>query len=668
MDKKTIAVVVTYNRKELLFECLTALKQQNVENLSILVVDNASTDNTHEHILNLIDNKKIFYFNTGSNLGGAGGFNFGMRKAVEMGCDYVWVMDDDCIVRQNSLQALLNFASSINDEFGFLSSVVKWKDGSVCKMNVQKTSLSKRVENFEFDQEIKLASFVSLFIKAKTICELGLPIKDFFIWGDDWEYTNRISKKYSSYLVANSVVTHKSNSNVGVDISQDSSSRLDRYFYAYRNERYFYRKSGFKGKLYQFLKVCLHIKRILFSKCKNKKSKLNIMFKGLKAGKKFNPPIEYVYTEQHPLKVLEFSAEPFNYAGQGAFILNMFRNFCQKNIKYTLCTPFETSYQDLIDLAKSRNVEILTFNKEHESKKRKKYVTDCAKHVLKNNNFDVVHVHSGSIFSLLSVAKIAKKAGAKKVIVHSHNTGTKSLKYKLIKFVSDRQICKYADVFLACSDEAAKWKFPKKIIKNKNYTVIKNGINTAAYVFNQKTRDDYRHQFNLGSELTLCHVGRFAEQKNHEFIVKIAKSLKEKNVEFKCILVGDGPLKNHILNCIAAQNLTNNFVFLEKRDDVAKILMAGDIFVFPSIFEGLGIVAIEAQASGLLTLCSSEIPPEAFLTNLAERLNLNSVDEWVEKIVNFKPVLNRQNYANLVAETGYDAKLSATVLEKIYLK
>jgi len=104
-NPKVIAVIVTYNRKELLKECITALLNQDYRNCDILVVDNASTDGTFDYISELLKNKRVIYKNTGANLGGAGGFNFGMKEAVNLGCDFVWVMDDDCMVHTDSLTA-----------------------------------------------------------------------------------------------------------------------------------------------------------------------------------------------------------------------------------------------------------------------------------------------------------------------------------------------------------------------------------------------------------------------------------------------------------------------------------------------------------------------------------------------------------------------------------
>ena len=138
--KRVITVVVTYNRKDLLKEGLQALLSSDYENNRILIVDNASTDGTSEMLTEYIDNRKVFYFNTGKNMGGSYGFSFGSKKAVEMGCDYVWLMDDDCIVKKDSLSKLVLFAQKKEDEFGYLSSKVLWKDESMCYMNIPKSS------------------------------------------------------------------------------------------------------------------------------------------------------------------------------------------------------------------------------------------------------------------------------------------------------------------------------------------------------------------------------------------------------------------------------------------------------------------------------------------------------------------------------------------------
>jgi len=294
-DKKVMAIVVTYNRKELLKECIQALLNQEYKNCDILIIDNASTDGTKEYINEELNNHKVHYVNTGENLGGAGGFNYGIKEAVKLGCDFIWVMDDDCIVHKDSLTKLLEADENLNGNYGFLSSKVLWKDRSICKMNIQKRKFSKWLKDYETNmQKIEMASFVSLFIKTQIVEEVGLPIKEFFIWTDDWEYTRRISRKYKCYYISKSVVTHKSKLNEGASIATVDGDRLERFKYMYRNDVVLYRRERIKGWILLYLRLTLHKIRILRSNRKDKKERIKIINNGIREGKKFYPEIEYI--------------------------------------------------------------------------------------------------------------------------------------------------------------------------------------------------------------------------------------------------------------------------------------------------------------------------------------------------------------------------------------
>lgn len=294
-DKLVVAVIAAFNRKELLKEGLQALIAQKYPNLKVVVVDNASTDGTKEYIEDLVDEKKIYYIRSEKNLGSSGGFNLGIKKAFELKCDYVWILDDDTIVHDDSLKILMDYASKLNEDFGFLGSKVLWKDGNLCKMNLQRTSVFKTNEDYKSPiVQIMLSSFVSMLIKKEVIEELGLPMEAFFIWTDDWEYSRRISRKHKSYLINESVVTHKCASNEGGNIAIDDPNRLFRYKYAFRNDGYFYRREGILGCLYLFLRQFYYLFKILFSNSKMKMKKIGIVFSSTFKGFFFNPPIKYI--------------------------------------------------------------------------------------------------------------------------------------------------------------------------------------------------------------------------------------------------------------------------------------------------------------------------------------------------------------------------------------
>lgn len=292
--KKTAAIVVTYNRKELLKENIEHLIAQSVrDSLDIIIIDNASTDGTKEYISSFIDNKEIIYINTGENLGGAGGFHYGLKHAVEIGYNYAWIMDDDCMPRKTALEEFYRWDKKLNGKYGFLSSKVLWKDGSVCTMNVQKETKWKRLKSFDKVTSIQYASFVSLFIKVETIRKVGLPYKEFFIWADDWEYTRRISKRAKCYYIPSSVVDHLSGSNVGADIITAPADRIDRFKYMYRNDVVLYRQDGIEGKVYLLIRNLSHIVKIVMrSDCKM--LKIRILMNSTKEGLTFKPKVEYV--------------------------------------------------------------------------------------------------------------------------------------------------------------------------------------------------------------------------------------------------------------------------------------------------------------------------------------------------------------------------------------
>jgi len=288
--KKILAVVVTYNRKELLSECIEALLKQECDFLDVLIVDNASTDGTRRYIDKYIKNKRVLYENTGSNIGGAGGFNYGMKKGVELGYDYIWLMDDDTIVKKDSLTNLLKADEDLKGNYGFLSSRTLWTDESICLMNKQKEKLFQKKSKYP---KIRFASFVSFFVKTDIIKEVGLPIKDFFIWSDDVEYSMRIQKKYNCYLVEDSEVIHKTKSNIGPNIAKDDE-RIDRYYYLFRNEMYIAKHNSILRKFYMLAVIIVLSLRVIFKSKNYKSKKLKVISKGVKDGFKFNPKVEYI--------------------------------------------------------------------------------------------------------------------------------------------------------------------------------------------------------------------------------------------------------------------------------------------------------------------------------------------------------------------------------------
>ena len=290
---KVCAVVVTYNRLAMLKQCMAALAAQPC---GILVVDNASTDGTAEWLASQED---LQVLRLGSNTGGAGGFNAGMKRAVELGYDAVWLMDDDTLPGPDALVKLLEADSILEGRYGWLSSVALWTDGRECKMNRPKL-LKAFYEQIELMQyglvRAEQATFVSLFLRTETVKQAGLPIREFFIWGDDIEYTRRIAvrMKQPCFVAGRSIVTHAMKDNLGSSVATDRPERLQRYNYAFRNENYLYRQEGFRGFCYYFAKCGKNILCALFQAKDHRLKRALIVLKQFFGGLFFNPKVEFV--------------------------------------------------------------------------------------------------------------------------------------------------------------------------------------------------------------------------------------------------------------------------------------------------------------------------------------------------------------------------------------
>lgn len=291
---RVAAVVVTYNRLSLLRRCLQAVLDQQGAQADLWVIDNASTDGTGEALRQWAP-PRLFYQNTGSNLGGAGGFAYGVRAAARAGYDYLWLMDDDTIPEPGALAAFLRADEQLKGEYGWLSSRALTPEGADQPMNRQRRTPYRDIDGYEGERiPSQMASFVSLFLRGQTVRVFGLPIAEFFIWSDDWEYTRRISRRMPCYTIPASLVVHAMKNNTVVNIAADAPARWERYRYFYRNDVYLYRREGLAGWLWLVCKFAWHSVQVLRSPAGRRLYRLGVIWKGFAAGIGFDPPIRGV--------------------------------------------------------------------------------------------------------------------------------------------------------------------------------------------------------------------------------------------------------------------------------------------------------------------------------------------------------------------------------------
>lgn len=287
-----IAIIVTYNRKELLKECLEAVNNQTHQIKKIIVIDNASTDNSKEYIFEscklFLD--KIDFETLEKNTGGAGGFYNGFLKAKKYDYDFLWIMDDDCIPEKDCLENLVQSFSAV-PEASFIASSIYGSNGEF--MNVPGINLTPSKNGYVHWYEkldkglvlIRNATFVSLLISNQAIRKCGLPCPEYFIWGDDTEYTQRLIKYYGpAYLCGKSIAIHKRGNAKALKIyNETETSRIKMFRYFYRNtsiNNLFY---GGKIKQVKFtIRQLMYAWIFLFSK--KGFLKWSIMHKGLYEG------------------------------------------------------------------------------------------------------------------------------------------------------------------------------------------------------------------------------------------------------------------------------------------------------------------------------------------------------------------------------------------------
>lgn len=289
---------------------------------------------------------------------------------------------------------------------------------------------------------------------------------------------------------------------------------------------------------------------------------------------------------------------------------------------------------------------------------------------LKVNKYDIVHINEPLLASSI-YAFLAKFAGVKNIIVHSHNDHSaekfnfiQSLLNKLARYI----IIHNADYYFACSDLAAKWLFGKNVLTNEKYYKIANGIDSEKYTFNAEIRNKMRKSMNIENNFIIGHVGRFFEQKNHKFLLKIFKEFLKYEPQAILLLVGDGPLRKEIEEEIIKSKLNDKVILLGVRNDVPELLMAMNIFVFPSLYEGLPVVCIEAQASGLECLLSKNITEEVNFGRCRYLSLDESPEQWAKLIYNKKNNGNEQKRENIITNTEFDINISIKWIEKFYEK
>lgn len=279
---------------------------------------------------------------------------------------------------------------------------------------------------------------------------------------------------------------------------------------------------------------------------------------------------------------------------------------------------------------------------------------------MKKNHYDIVHVHGNSyaMFMDLFIAKLKK---IKIRISHCHSTRiSKVFSSKPFELLFNL-VCTER---FACGDLVG-----KTLYKNKDFYIIRNGIDTSKYCFDSKTRADIRSKLGVNDKIILGHIGRFNESKNHKFLLEIFEKIASLNDKYVLLLVGNGPDFIRIKDIINKSKYKNRIILYGESNEIEKMYFAMDIFVFPSLYEGFPLTLVEAQVSGLPCIISDVITDEVVLCDLVKKKSIVSSDLWINEILSTKTNLKRKEFynSNLDIIKTFDIKECSYNLEKRYL-
>ena len=283
--------------------------------------------------------------------------------------------------------------------------------------------------------------------------------------------------------------------------------------------------------------------------------------------------------------------------------------------------------------------------------------------LFREQGWEIVHSHENalSVFPL----RAAKRAGVPVRIAHSHSTSGKgeparnAAKWLLRHFANV-----YPTYRMACSRYAGEWLFGQK----SNFEVIKNAINLSKFDFNAMARNEMRADLGVGDKtLVIGHAGRFVPQKNHSFLVEMFVEVLRREENSLLVLVGEGPLLDGVKERVSSLGIASKVRFLGHCESMGMIYQVLDIFCLPSNYEGLGMVAVEAQASGLPTVCSENVPEEALISGSATKVCLSAGPAvWADVVLGLRTEF-RRSHVQEAKDNGYDIASASELLQKRYL-
>ncbi|MCD8291532.1 MAG: glycosyltransferase family 1 protein [Prevotella sp.] len=361
-----------------------------------------------------------------------------------------------------------------------------------------------------------------------------------------------------------------------------------------------------------------------------------------------------------PIRVLHI-LQRMEAGGTQSLLMNIYRNIDRTKVQFDFLVEYKEHqfYDDEIEQSGGHIYRTSV----REDFNIFKFIRQLNSFFSKHSEYKIIHVHTYSIGFLC--LKAAKNHGIKVRIAHSHNNSMTNDYKRCVKYIMQKLYTIYATDLFACSDEAGKYLFHKK-----NFHVLKNAIDSQKFIANKAIRNEVRKELGITNHFIVGHTGRFHPQKNHKYLVDVFVEIKSKQKDAVLLLIGDGPSLGEVKSYIGHKGLSDCVIMLKNRRDMHRLYQAMDVFAFPSLFEGLGIVAIEAQAAGIPVVCSDRVSEDTNVTPLYARLPIGTenINAWADKCIELaNNPLCHTNMQEYIIKAGYDIAASAKFMQDYYI-
>ena len=369
-----------------------------------------------------------------------------------------------------------------------------------------------------------------------------------------------------------------------------------------------------------------------------------------------------------PLRVLQVNSGSRNYGGVSSFLFNAYTHMKRDEIQFDFLSPDETTYGIHRDEISRMGGRIWELHIKGGIVGRKIRLFFRLRKFLMKHPYQVIHINSGNFFFNLTASLSAYTASVPVRIIHSHNAGdagmsaAKRAAFKLMKPIPEF----FGTHFAACSEKAAEYMFTEKLVRSGRVKIFRNGIDTVRFAFRPAIREEVRKELGLDSALVIGHVGRFMKQKNHGFLLEIFAAVLEEVPDAVLLLAGEGELRGEVQKKADVMGISGNIRFLGQRNDMERIFQAMDVFVLPSLHEGLPVSGIEAQAAGLPVVFSDTITREAEVCGPVVFESLSSSPSVWAKAILDAAGCERKDGSLSVSRAGYSVAAVAEELGKYY--